>query len=317
MKRVLLGILGLGLFIGFVSSSYIIGKNSANNTQNNSASNQVEEKKYDLLAKRLFVDNPNDPKINFAPLREQIKSYSVNNNLVGSIYFEYLPTGTSIRVDGDNTLVGASLMKLPAAMEFYKAVELGKVNPDSEITLTKEMLDNNYGELYKKGEGYSLTLKEAARIMLEESDNTALKAVATSMDGKVPQDQSPFSYVDVTALQNPDDTISISARSYSSFIKCLYFSCYNSKQDSQEILESLTKTPFDDRIKAGIASTDIKVAHKIGSFAQDTQSDCGLVYYPNRNYVICIMLKGAETADTDRHIAEISKLAFEYVRSLE
>ncbi len=162
-----------------------------------------------------------------------------------------------------------------------------------------------------------MTLKEAARIMLAESDNTALKAVASSMDGKVPQEQSPFSHVDVTAIQNPDDTISISARSYSSFIKCLYFSCYNSKQDSQEILETLTKTRFDQRIKAGIASADIRVAHKIGSFAQDTQSDCGLVYYPSRNYIICVMIKGTETAATDQHIANISKIAFEYIQSLE
>lgn len=267
---------------------------------------------YPLLAKRLFVDNPNDIRLNFNPLREAIRVYIEQNKLNGSVYFEYLPTGTSIRVDGDEEEVAASLLKLPAAMELYRAAEQGKIDLNTQVTLRKEWLDPNYGTLYQKGVGYSLSLKEATKIMLEESDNTALKAIASSINGLVPQNESPFQYLDVDIVQNTDLSVSISARGYSSFLKCLYFSCYVNKEHSQEILNYLANSQFNNRLKAGVSDTSVKVAHKIGNFSQINQSDCGIVYLENSNYLLCVMINGPDNATTDAHIAAISKLAFDY-----
>ncbi len=314
----ILYITGLASVLGLVIySSYSIGKNSTTSNNAKTITSQKDAEKFDLLAKRIFIDDPNDPQVNFSPLRQQIKDYYANNGLAGSIYFEYLPTGTSIRVDGDTQQVGASLLKLPFAMELYKAAELGKLKLSDRVTLNNQMLDDAYGELYKKGAGYSLSLNDAVKIMLENSDNTALNAIAQSVANKVDEEQRPHKYLDIDLTQNDNSTISVSARSYSSLLKCLYFACYNNKEDSQEILQFLTKSVFMDRLAAGIPNKDIKVAHKIGSYSQDTQSDCGIIYYPKRNYVLCVMIKGPDTEQTDKHIAEVSKLAFDYINSLK
>lgn len=277
----------------------------------------AQSTQYPLLAKRIFIENPNDIQVNFEPLRKQIKDYYANNNLSGSIYFEYLPTGTSMRIDGDLQRTAASLIKLPAAMELYKAAEIGKVNLDDNVTLKTEWLDSGYGNLYKKGAGYSLTLREAAKIMLQESDNTALKAVAYSTMNKVPEDQSPFNGLDVDFSRGADLSVAISARAYSSFLKCLYFSCYNTKYDSQEILTSLTQSSFDSRLKAGISDKSVPVAHKIGVFNNITQSDCGIIYVEKRNYVLCVMINGKENSETDKIIADISKKTYDYIKNFD
>ena len=198
-------------------------------------------------------------------------------------------------------------------MDLFKAAEMGKVNLDQEITLQESWLDNAYGDLYKKGAGYKLTIREAIKIMLQDSDNTALKAVAASTPPDFPIEDRSFSAVDVDFQQNQDMTVSISARSYSSFLKCLYYSCYTNHDDSQEILSYLTESSFDNRLVAGVSNKDIKVAHKIGVNSENTQSDCGIVYMQRRNYLLCVMIKGQNNETTDKHIAEMSKLVYEYL----
>lgn len=316
-KRNILLVLGIvtTLFaLGF--GAYSLGKNSVNGTALAAEKAEQQAANYNLLAKRLFTEDPNDSWVNFSTLRKQINDYYASNNLSGSIYFEYLPTGTSIRINGDEQLVAASLIKLPAAMDLYKASELGKVDLDETITLKQEWLDNQYGELYKKGAGYQLTLREAAKIMLKDSDNTALKAVSASLGNRLASDENVFSSLDMDFQINKDFTVSIGARSYSSTLKCLYFACYNNKNDSQEILSYLTDTPYKSRIVAGINDKDIKVAHKIGTHFNANQSDCGIVYFPKRNYIICAMIGGAESSVTDKKIADISKIVFDFIKAI-
>lgn len=268
---------------------------------------------FPLLAKRVLVDEPSEPIINFTGLRSQLNSYFTSHGLTGSVYFEYLPTGTSIRINGDNQEVAASLIKLPIAMVLYKTSELGKINLDNEVSLKKEWLDSSYGDLYRKGEGYKLPLRQAAKIMLSESDNTALGAIANSIEGLVPEDENPFAFLDADFHQNEDLTVSIGARSYSSFLKCLYYSCYLDKKDSQEILTWLTESKFNTRMTAKLGK-DVTVAHKIGTYNNQTQSDCGIVYVPKRNYVFCAMIDGPDNASTDAQIAELSKIAYDFVK---
>ncbi len=306
MKKLLYVLIVLALFLGYVAYPLINDKPSESNQT------ATTEKEYPLLAKRLFVENPNNIRINFNPLRQALNTYMKNNGLEGSIYFEYLPTGTSIRVNGDEQEVVASLIKLPAAMELYKAAELGKVNLNDKVKLKAEWLDGGFGELYKKGAGYELSYRDLTKIMLKDSDNTALKAIALSIQGILPIDQSPFQFLDIDFTQNSDFTVSVSARSYSSFLKCLYFSCYVSEQSSQELLTYLTESNFDTRLLAGI-DKNVQVAHKIGTFSDTTQSDCGIVYVDRSNYAICVMIDGPDDPSTDEHIAAISRLAYAYV----
>lgn len=236
----------------------------------------------------------------------------MNENISGSLYFEYLPTGTSIRVGRDERRVAASLIKLPFAMETYYAKEKGLIDFNTEYTLSDEMLDTEFGDLYKRGAGTQLTLKEALEIMLKDSDNTALNLVAKAVEGVVQPEEGPFNFLDADFVQNDDLTVSLTPRAYSSFLKCLYFSCYLDKSDSQEILHLLTESHLRDRLPAGIPE-GVTVANKVGNFYDNVQSDCGIVYIPKRNYLICVMMDGPDNDQSSKHIADLSRLAYEYV----
>lgn len=266
---------------------------------------------FPLLAQSIFEENPTDKKINFSPLRTELRNYFTNNSLDGSLYFEYLPTGTSIRINASQPYTAASLMKLPVAMELYKAEELGLLKTSDKVQLREEWLNDGFGSLYEKGVGHELTLDEAVSIMLKESDNTALRAVLSATDSVLPLDERALGSLDIEFNVDEAGSIDIGTRSYGSFLKCLYYSCYNSVENSQHILDLLTQTDFNDRLAGGIPN-GITLAHKIGVFNTNVQSDCGIVYKTQAPYIVCLMIRG-ESSDTEAHFSTLSKKIYEYL----
>jgi beta-lactamase class A len=281
---------------------------------NDSSENTQTQEDYPLLADRLFVDNPNDIKINFSKLRSTLNNYFKENNISGSMYFEFLPTGSSVRVNGDSRYRAASLIKLPVAMELFKAAEQGKINLDDKVTLKEEWLNERFGELYEKGVGYELSYNDAVKILLQDSDNTALRLIIEATDSTLEIEDRALGALDIEFNLDSEDGILVGTRSYSSFLKCLYFACYNTKEDSQRILEYLSETNFDNRIVAGIEDKSLTVAHKIGVFNTQVQSDCGIVYLDRNNYIICIMIEGSNNDSTNGHFSNLSNAVYSYLK---
>jgi len=276
------------------------------------ADNQLDT--HNLLAKRIFLSKPSDTLLDFEPLRAQFRKDLAYYDGEVSLYFEYLPTGTSIRIGDAQHMVAASLLKVPAIMELHKLVEAGQVSLDTEVVLREEWLDAEYGDLYKKGAGYKLTLDELSRLVLEQSDNTALHAVQSVTAKYVGSlDSSAYDALDVDYVDTEQTNLSMSARAYASFMKCLYFSCYLSADSSQDIMAHLANSTYGGEGRLGkYIPDDVPIAHKIGVAGNQVQSDCGIVYAPNRNYLLCVML-GENKERGPEVIAQISKAAYDYV----
>lgn len=277
------------------------------------------QNKYNLLAKRVLIDNPNDILLDFSLLQSQLENYSKSNldNDRASIYFEYLPTGTSIGINEKEQLVGASLLKTPLAINLYKASEAGVIDIDKPIRIKKEWLNDQYGDLYKKGEGYQSSLRQLAEIMLKDSDNTAALAVYNSLAEVMPIDKKLMSFIDSEFGVNKDSSIRLGSETYSHVLKCLYFTCYANKDSSQEILSYLIEANDSSRLRLYLPK-DIQVAHKIGTYSAEgmtpIQSDCGIIYLPNRNYILCVMVKGDDPG-ASKSIGEISRIVYSYIKN--
>ena len=307
-------IVALLIGTGFISgTTFLIGRHTATGVTDRSTTPN-EAQRFPLLAPRIFVNNPNDPLINFTTLRLQLRSYMAEKNLKGSLYFEYLPTGINVRVDDDSQEAAASLMKIPAVMELYKAAELNRVDLDTPYKLREEWLDDRFGNLYKQGAGYSLSLREAARIALIDSDNTAINMVIALSRNLLQPTENVLTFLDVDFVRPDEDRLTISARSYSSFLKCLYFSCYLNHENSQQILMNLSNTSFNNRLRTGVPF-EIPMSHKIGTFNNSVMSDCGIIYEPKRPYVLCIMLEVADDQTGNEHFATLSKMTYDYIHT--
>jgi len=269
--------------------------------------------KYPLLARSILGDNSNDILINFVGLRMKLDG-EFNQLPTGtqkSFYFEYLPDGTDMSIGGDNELVAASLIKVPLVMNLYRAAELHIINLDSAVTVSKSELDNDYGDLWKKGAGYKLTLRQAAALALERSDDTATHVIFDHVNGLLSPSQQSLASLDVDQDFTNDQAV-ITARAYISIMKGLYYASFLSMPDSETILSYLTMSTENKRLTADLPKK-IVVAHKNGvNNTYWAESDCGIVYVPRRPYAICVMV-GLPDKQADDFISKISKQVYDYV----
>lgn len=275
-----------------------------------------QQQKYPLLSKRIFSENQNDILINFTPLRTALREYVGKQNEQIGVYFEYLPSGTSIGVNDQMEVRLASLIKVPTVMAVYKDIEAGNLSLNTAVTMQKEDIDQRFGNLWRRGVGTRLTIRETININLVESDNTATRILVRHLsEGAI---DAVFDSLDLPKERENGAAV-ISPKSYASILRSLYLSSYLDRQHSNEILDILTRTNFTDQIPAGVPN-GIKVAHKIGIFEgasqQPVHNDCGIVYAPSRPYTLCVMVPGSE-ATARKHAQYLSKMVYGYIEKVE
>jgi beta-lactamase class A len=276
----------------------------------------AKREQYPFLARRIFFEEPNDVIINFSTLRQDLRGYIQKDKKPIAVYFQYLPTGSSIGVNDTVPFVAASLLKTPTAMYVYKLIERGEVSKNDEITLTEELIDNRYGTLWEKGPGTKLTIKELLEQSLLNSDNTAHNVLFHSVVKGSPDDV--YDNLDIPR-QVVNGSPAITVKNYSSILRSLFFSSYLSFESSNEILSMLTKISEGSNLRSNVP-TGIPIAQKIGVFEMGGSenhyiySDCGIFYVPNRPYILCIMSQEDEET-ASKYAQHISEMVYSYVSS--
>ena len=89
-------------------------------------------------------------------------------------------SGERVAMDADRRFLAASLNKLPVLMTLYRAAASGAVDLDDKISMrASDVQAYGTGVLYKHPDmypvGYTMSLRECARLLTKESDNTAWK----------------------------------------------------------------------------------------------------------------------------------------------
>lgn len=263
--------------------------------------------------------------INFLPLKQKLLAIQKQYPQKTYIYFDYLNNASWIGLNERELFTAASTVKVPLAMSLLKAVENGLLKVSDSYAFDELDLDNDFGELYKVGKDSQYTVGDLLKIMLEHSDNTAMMAIVNIMKNiglenplKDIYDHMGWLTGDVQfipAMGQSHDTVyqKIDLKILANMFLSLYNADYLNPENSQKILAYLVNTPFNDKIAARVPK-DILIAHKIGISAGDkTFSDCGIVYAPNRNYLLCLGSNGEDEAKASKFMADISKTIYDYV----
>lgn len=259
--------------------------------------------------------------INFKPLRTELQEIQNRYPQRTYVYFSYLNNASWIGLNERDEFTAASTIKVPIAMTLLKAVEEGRVRLSDSYSLEELDLDAGFGELYRVGPNQEFALGDLMRIMLEQSDNTAMNAMVTAFRRIGIDDPlaDPYGFLgwemtqSIPEIGQTPDYSKINLKTLSNLFIALYDAKYINMEHSNMILQYLAQTPFGDKIAAGVPH-DVTVSHKIGVATQDhTFSDCGIVYAPSRHYILCLGSNGGDEKTAARFMAEISKAAYHYV----
>lgn len=264
------------------------------------------------LSANAFLEKQKYLIIDYAPLKKDLVILLDRAEGNYSLYFEDLTTGAWIGINEREKFVPLSLLKVPTLIATLKEIELGRVLFNDTVILNIEDIDARSGDLWEKGSGYNLTVKDLMEEMIKHSDNTAL----LTLNRRVITDETFFESRVAMGLPIPTlDEPLLTPKEYSNMLRGLYLSSYLRRPFSELALTLMLETDFNSQIPAGLPS-DIRVAHKVGFYDfVGSYHDCGIVYALNNPYILCIMSKDTTSKEADKTMSQASRIVYEFISS--
>jgi beta-lactamase class A len=222
-------------------------------------------------------------------------------------------SGGTVSLNADRRFVAASLSKLYALLTLYRAVSEGELSLDDEIIMRpSDVWAYGTGVLHKYPVGYNMTLRECAKFMIKESDNTAELMLNRYLEEERIEAELNRIGADSTRYWHPINTTT--PNDILLVLKNIADPSYTSPQLSADMLELMTNTAFEDRLPQPLPE-ETRVAHKIGSF-ESTISDAGIVF-PKENggtsqeYYVVVFSDGAPHEEAKVIIQDISLATYQ------
>jgi beta-lactamase class A len=261
------------------------------------------------------IENISNKKVN--DIKAKVNDFIAKNEKTSSdfiaVYFRDLNNGPWFGINEKENFMPRSLLKVPLLISLLKLAETdpGIIN---EKVLYEKAFPDQIAQYYepavriKPGGEYSV--KELLEAMIKYSDNDAAFLLTEVITAKELED----SYTDLGIDKPQDDKYTVSVKNYASFFRILYNATYLGKPTSELALELLSQTDFSDGLRAGVPA-GVAVAQKFGEYETEGGGvkqlhDCGIVYYPDKPYILCTMTRGEDFDHLAGVIKNISAIIY-------
>lgn len=320
MSKKLFALLALIFFTGFISGLFF---HDGFSKKDFPKFETIRQKGLNYISPILYCDTSlqksNYPTKN---LSKELESYisSIQDNGFAkniSVYFRIPDSGDWISINGEEKYTPASLLKIPTMIAYHKEADSNPAILTQKIKFEgengNEMENIKPSEEMKAGEEYSVD--NLINRMIVNSDNSAKNLLAVNINPE--KFYSLFEEVGIGRLNYLQTENFMDVRRYASFFRILYNASYLSREMSERALKLLTLVKYNNGISAGVPK-NIEVANKFGErsygFSDEKQlHDCGIVYVPNRPYILCIMTRGNSFEELQKAIADISRKTYNAV----
>ena len=211
--------------------------------------------------------------------------------------------GARLSLRGDETFPTASLIKVAVLVTLYDLAEHGQLSLDDPVTLLSIDKVGGSGALNNLHSGLTLSVRDAAQLMVQLSDNTATNLVIQKVTlGRV------AAKMDSLGLHATRVHHEVMLRQYTSIARDSSEKYGLGKTTPNEMAQLLTllaqgkavSPKADSAMLAMLETNDdsellvrylsnIRVAHKTGA-DDEVRTDCGLFYLKTR-VVVCVLTK--------------------------
>ena len=239
-----------------------------------------------------------------------------------AVYFRDLNNGPTLGLNEHTEFAPASLLKVPVMMTYLSLSESDSGLLDKPIKFWRlkngELLVQTIVPAHSVAENTPYPIMEFLRSMIRYSDNNAYFALVQYLNQQYPDGEPFFDTMRGLGIIQPSDTDenNLTIKSYGSiFVQLYHASFFEKKETSEMALSLLAEADFNGGIVAGVPS-GVRVAHKFGErVSTDDQirqlHDCGIIYYPQNPYLLCVMTRGSDADVLTRTIREISRMIYE------
>lgn len=270
----------------------------------------------------------------FVPLKQTLTNLINEQVAAGdadgiSVYLRSMKSARWFEINGNQTYAPASLLKIFVMMAYYKEANETD-NPgllQQEIPFKGSATYGNDvvgGTIVHLVNGQRYTVDHIITQMITYSDNDAYDTLLNNLDPQgVQMLMTVFADLAIpfpTTTQSEDALDFMSVDKYSMVFRVLFGSTYLSERYSEKALQLLSQAKYTTGIVAGVPS-NLVVAHKYGIRAvpvvsaatPDELHDCGIVYYPNHPYLLCVMTKGENLVAQQAAIKDVSATTYAWL----
>lgn len=225
-----------------------------------------------------------------------------------AVAVKHLTTGETYFLNADAALPTASLIKLPVMVEAYWQAKEGTVKFDTKLTLTKGDKVSGSGILTQHfSDGATFPLRDAVRLMIVYSDNTATNMVIDQIGLPATSKRMATLGLKDTKLNakvfRKDTRIdqafgekyglgSTTAREMVQLLELIEGGKVVSPEACKEMLGHL-KACDDDEKLTRFLPRGTAVAHKTGS-VDASKTDAGIFYLKSGPVAVCVLTDGNE-----------------------
>ena len=263
---------------------------------------------------------------NLSSLKNTVEE-TINNEInkknisFASVYFRDLNNGPWFGINETKYFSPASLIKVPILITYLKKAETDPTILDKKIInpLVQEngapIQNIKPSETLKSNQEY--TIRELLEHMIIYSDNNAYNDLVTNLSSddlmRIYKDLD----IDISkAVDDPNGNI-LTVKDYASFYRILFNASYLDQDMSEKALEILSRTDYKKALVAGIPN-NIPISHKFGErkFADTGEiqfHDCGIIYYPQNPYLLCVMTKTNNLDHANTTIQKISQMVYQKI----
>jgi len=250
-----------------------------------------------------------------------------------AIVVKHLITGETFVLNGDEPMATASLIKFPLMIEVYMLVHEGKIKLSDMVTLREKDKVQGSGILtYHFSEGATFPLKDAVRLMIAYSDNTATNLILDkigidTMNKRM--DAWGFAQTKINAKVFLGKTTSVSPERTKRFglgsttanetvklLEQVYHGKVVNPQACKEMLDHLKKCEDKDSFPRLLPAGTV-VAHKTGSVT-GVRTDAGIIYLKSGPVALCVLTEKNEDKSSGKVnegnllCARVARVVYDY-----
>ena len=293
---------------------------------------RADSPEYIYINPYLYTNDNNKKYADLDPLSTSINTYITSLHQTDpahisniSVYYRDLNSGHWMGINQDEKYQPASLMKVIIMLAVLKHATVDPTLLQQKIYYSAASTSYQYYLPTQTLTAGYYNADQLLKAMIVYSDNNAEESLLQQYQSDVNNLIKTFQLPPLPTNPNDYQTSNfMSAEDYSTLFRALYNGTYLPWDLSEQALDLLTTITFTDGIVSGVPS-GTAVAHKFGErtnqFSDGTASnrelhDCGIIYYSNDPYLLCVMTKGSATfPELAETISHISQLVYTYVQS--
>lgn len=240
-----------------------------------------------------------------------------------SVYFRDLNNGNWFGIREHDKFSPKNLLKVPLMIAYFKWAESNPLVLRKTLTNTRkeqEITQRQDDQVNKLETGKAYSVNDLIFRMIAHDDADAYALLYANL----PSSRLDKIFNDLYVEYDPhkqEDTLSLNA--FAAFFRVLYNSSYLTEEMSEKALRYLSKSTFRRGMVAGIPpNVDIASKHGERNISDIISGDekalsqlheFGVIYYPNRPFLLGIMIRGEDFDQMTKTLRDITRLVYEEV----